>query len=107
MKHLTIINFLLCFNGLVIHFIYSIIKQKKQNLKFSLGFYIQDNALQSVVTTVAAISSLIMSDDIARVMQIVTIDGAPFYSLHSFISGLLPMFFINKVMKIFKASPEV
>ncbi|GEM_PF-4180235 len=107
MKHLTLLNFLLCFNGLVIHFIYSVIKQKKQDLKFSMGFYIQDNALQSIVTIIAAISSLIMADDIARIMRIVTIDGAPFYSIHSFISGLLPMFFINKVMKIFKASPEV
>ncbi|MDO9186929.1 MAG: hypothetical protein Q7W13_13025 [Bacteroidia bacterium] len=107
MKHLTLLNFFLCFNGLVLHFIYSVIKQKKQDLKFSMGFYIQDNILQSIATIIAAISSLLMADDIARILHIITVDGSPFYSVHSFISGLIPMFFINKIMKLFKATPEV
>lgn len=69
-----------------------------------MGFYIQDNILQSIATIIAAISSLLMAEDIARILHI-TVDGSPFYSVHSFISGLIPMFFINKVMKLFKAAP--
>ena len=107
MKNLTLINVILLFNGLLIHFIYAILKQKKQDIKFSLGFYIKDNWLQAIATIVCAASSLIMADDIAQLMHIQTADGSPFYSAHAFISGLIPMFFINKIVKLFKASPEV
>lgn len=103
MNHITILNVLLLFNGLVIHFFYSVLKQKKKDKKFSMGFYIQDNALQTIVTIIAAISSLLMADDIAGLMHIQTVDGSPFYAAHAFISGLLPMFFIDRIMKIIKA----
>jgi hypothetical protein len=107
MKNLTLINVILLFNGLLIHFIYALLKQKQLDTKFSAGFYIKDNWLQALATIVCAISSLIMADDIAKLLQIQTPDGSAFYSVHAFISGLLPMFFINKIVKLFKASPEV
>lgn len=107
MKNLTIINIILLLNGLIIHFIYAMLKQKKQDIKFSTGFYIKDNWMQAVAIIICAFSSLIMADDIAKIMNIQTPDGSPYYSVHAFISGLLPMYFINKIFKLFKASPEL
>jgi hypothetical protein len=103
MNHLTVLNIFLLFNGLVIHFIYSYLKKKKQDVKFLMGFYIQDNILQFIATIIAGISSLLMAEDIAGLMHIQTEEGSPFYAMHAFISGLLPMFFINRIIKLLKA----
>ena len=106
MKNLTILNVVLLFNGLIIHAIYAIIKQKKQNVKFSLGFYIKDNWLTMLATAIAAFSSLLMADDIAKLIHVHTEEGSPFYAVHSFISGILPMFFITRILKAFNASSD-
>lgn len=104
MKNITIINVILLFNGLIIHLIYAMIKKKQQDIKFSTGFYIKDNWMQAVASILCAVSSLIMANDIAQLLHIQTPDGSPYYAVHSFISGLVPMFFINKIFKLFKAA---
>lgn len=106
MQHLTTTNILLLFLGLLMNLLYAVQKQKKLKQQFLFGFYLKDNWITMVLNIIAAFASLIMVDDLANILHIQTDSGSSFYTIHAFISGVLPMVIIEKVIKIFKAKAD-
>jgi len=104
MEHLTLNNILLLFCGIIIKFLYALEKQRKQNKQFFIGFFFKDNAIEFGLTLVAGFASLIMSDDMIKLLRVQASDGSPFYSAHAFISGIAPMFIISKIIKLVKVN---
>jgi len=102
MQHLTLVNIVLLFCGILINFLTAVSKTKKQGKPFLLGFFFKDNAIEIITTLVAAFASLIMADDLLKLFHVSADDGSPFYSIHAFVSGIMPMFFISKIMKLYK-----
>ena len=106
MQHLTPTNILLLFLGLLMNLLYAIQKQKKQNKQFLLGFYLKDNWITMLLNIVAAFASLIMVDDLAKLLHIQMDGGSPFYTIHALVSGIIPLVVIEKVIKLFKTKTD-
>jgi hypothetical protein len=102
MEHLTGTNILLLFCGIIIHFLYAVKKQQRLGKQFLIGFFLKDNRVEIALTLIAGFASLIMSDDIIKLLGIQAEDGSPFYSAHAFISGIAPLLIIRKIMKLAK-----
>lgn len=102
MTHLTPTNILLLLLGLALNFLYALQKAKKTDKTFSLGFYAKDNWIQVLITLISGFASLIMADDLLKLFHVTADDGSPFYTVHAFVSGILPLFIIDKIMKIYK-----
>ncbi|MGQ0829878.1 MAG: hypothetical protein ACT4ON_15945 [Bacteroidota bacterium] len=102
MEHLTLSNILLLFCGITIKFLYAVKKQQRQGKPFLIGFFLKDNLIEIALTLVAGFASLIMSDDMIKLLGVQAADGSPFYSAHAFISGIAPLFVIGKIMKLVK-----
>ena len=102
MQHLTITNIALLFFGILIKFLTTIQAQKKKGQPFLIGFFFKDNIIEILLTLVGAFSSLMMADDLLKLLHVTADDGSPFYTIHAFVSGIMPMFFISKIIKLFK-----
>ena len=102
MAQLTATNILLLFLGLALNFLYALQKAKKSDKTFSLGFYAKDNWIQIFITLISAFASLVMADDLLKLLHVTADDGSPFYTIHAFVSGILPMLIIDKIMKLYK-----
>lgn len=102
MEHLTVTNVLLLFLGLLLNFLYALQKAKKDDKTFSVGFYIKDNWIAVLITVISAFASLIMADDLLKLFQVNADADSPFYTVHAFISGIIPVFIIEKIMKLYK-----
>ncbi len=106
MNHLTITNILLLFCGFFIKFLYALQKQKSMKIPFQMGFFIQDNWISVSLTLVAGFASLLMSDDLVKLLHIQAADNSPFYSIHALLSGIVPLFFIEKILNLIGAKPN-
>ena len=102
MAHLTVTNVILLFLGLLLNLLYALQKAKKESKTFSAGFYIKDNWIQVVITIVCAFASLIMADDLLKLFQVNADPESPFYTVHAFISGIIPVYIIEKITKLYK-----
>lgn len=106
MQNLTPTNIVLLFLGLIFHFCYAVIKAKKQKKDFLLGFYFKDNVFLVIATIVAAFASLLMASDLLKLFHVQADDGSPFFTIHAFVSGIMPMFFVSKLQKLYKAGND-
>lgn len=106
MEHLTLTNILLLFCGFLIKFLYAIQKQKKLNLPFQHGYFFKDNLVSILLTLVAGFASLLMADDLVKLMHMQADDSSPFYTIHALLSGIVPLFFIEKILKLIGATPD-
>lgn len=106
MNHLTLLNITLLFCGFIIKFLYAIQKQKRQKLPFQIGFFFKDSWVSIALTLVAGFASLLMADDIVKMLHIQAEDNAPFYTIHALLSGIVPLFFIEKILKLIGATPN-
>lgn len=102
MAHLTVTNVLLLFLGLLLNLLYALQKAKKESKTFSAGFYIKDNWIQVCITIISAFASLIMADDLLKLFQVSADSDSPFYTVHAFVSGIIPVFIVEKIMKLYK-----
>lgn len=106
MNHLTLTNILLLFCGFFIKFLYAMQKQKKMKLPFQHGFFFKDNWVSIALTLVAGFASLLMTDDLVKLLHIQAADDSPFYTIHALLSGIVPLFFIEKILKLIGATPD-
>ena len=102
MAHLTVTNIILLFLGLILNILYALQKAKKESKIFSAGFYIKDNWIQVLITIVCAFASLIMADDLLKLFQVSAEPDSPFYTIHAFVSGIIPVFIVEKITKLYK-----
>jgi hypothetical protein len=102
MEQLTFINILLLFCGLLLNATYALQKAKKQEKTFSFGFYIKDNLLMIVGTIIAAFVCLVLAKPLISLCGVTVPDGSPIFTIHAFISGIIPMYFIEKIKKLYK-----
>lgn len=102
MEHLTPTNILLLFCGIIVKFLYVVKKQQKRKKQFLIGFFFKDNFIEILLTLIVGFASLIMSDDLIKLLKIQALDGSFFYSAHAFISGIASLFILDKLMKLIK-----
>ena len=106
MNHLTVTNIILLFCGFIIKFLYAVQKQKRQKLPFQIGFFFKDSWVSIALTLVAGFASLLMTDDLVKMLHIQAADDSPFYTIHALLSGIVPLFFIEKILKLIGATPN-
>lgn len=102
MEQLTFINVLLLFCGLVLNLIYAIQKAKNDDKAFSFGFYLKDNSLSIVGTIVAGFVCLVLAKPLISLCGVSIPDGSSFFTVHAFISGIIPIYFIEKIKKLYQ-----
>lgn len=99
MNHLTPLNILLLFSGLILKLLYSLKKRKQKGELFSAGYYIKTNWIDMLITIVCSFTSLLMADDIISFLNVKATDGSSFYTFHAFLSGVASTFIIDKILK--------
>lgn len=102
MEQLTLFNVLLLFCGLLLNATFALQKAKKDDKTFSFGFYIKDNALIIAGTVVAGFACLVLGKPLISLCGVSVPDGSPFFCVHAFISGIIPMYFIEKLKKLYQ-----
>ncbi len=101
LSHLNFLNILLLFCGLIINALYAIQKAKKQDQAFSLGFFIKDNAVLMLLNIIVAFVSLVLAPQLISICGMSVPDGSAFFPLHALISGVVPLYFIDKLLKLY------
>lgn len=99
---LTPMNIFLLLCGLFIKALYALQKAKKEDRTFSLGYYLKDNWVTMVLTVVTGFVCLVLVKDLITVLGISVVNGSSFYSLHALVCGMTPLFFIEKLIKLYK-----
>lgn len=99
---LTPFNIFLLLCGLIINALYALQKAKKDDRTFSLGYYLKDNWVSMLLTMITGLVCLILAKDLISVLGITVANGSSFYSLHALICGIIPQYFIDKLIKLYK-----
>lgn len=103
MTHITILNVLLLFLGLVFNTFYSLQKAKNAGKLISLGYFIKDNWITMGMTVVSGFISLLLAPQLIKACGLTAASGDDsFYMAHAVVSGIIPLFFIDKLLKLFK-----
>ncbi|MFN8317168.1 MAG: hypothetical protein U0T32_12045 [Chitinophagales bacterium] len=102
MEMLTPMNIFLLLCGLFINALYALQKAKKEDRTFSLGYYLKDNWVTMVLTVVTGFVCLVLAKDLITVLGISVANGSSFYSLHALVCGIIPQYFIEKLIKLYK-----
>lgn len=100
MIHLTTLNILLAFLGLVLQILFTIQKVLKSKvIAFSLPRWIQENWFNTIIGIVCTAISLLMAGDMVKSMGLSASDGSIFYSFHAFLSGYMGRELIFRIIK--------
>lgn len=100
MEQLTITNIALLLCGIALKFLFTLLGIKKEKKHFSLGFFIKDNWIVIAITIIGGFASLLMADDLVTYLGVYSTTGAPFFKIHAFLSGFLPMVILSKIQKL-------
>jgi H+/gluconate symporter-like permease len=101
MEQLTLINVIIMILGVTLNILFKLrrVLDKGTPDKFSLKFWIKDNWIVLSITVIGAITSLLMADDLIKMLGVTAEDGAPFFKIHAFLSGFVPHVMIDRMKK--------
>lgn len=101
MNQLTLLNIILLLMGLALHVLLSVQKILKDPVKqFSIPRWVQENWINFAIALIAAGASLLMAEDLVKVLRLAPDSDSPFYSFHAFLSGYMGREMIFKALKV-------
>jgi hypothetical protein len=98
------IYLILAFLGMFIHILMKVLnrKDKTKKLSFKVFFSNSSNWIRMILAVVSTIAILLMSSDIADILNIKLSDGSPGKSLLAFMAGYLNHSIIRNLLSTFE-----
>lgn len=101
MEQLTITNIVLALCGLLLH-IGAVYKSAQRKEGFLPAIFFEKNWVSLIMSIVAAVASILMSEEIIELLGFPVGKEAMFFKVHAFISGYMGSSVLSRVFKIFK-----
>ena len=102
----TPLNLLLLLCGLVINGLRAAQKAKENDTKFSFKFFVKDNWITIALTMITGFVSLVMAPDVMKSLEVTANEDSAFYSIHALISGIIPAYLLDELIKPYKKGKQ-
>lgn len=100
MEHITLINIIFLFIGILLHILIDYTKNRKVKKQFTFDKWFRENKITIIISFLVGFVSLYFVDLALDGLGVTAERDALFYEAHAFISGFAPYATFAKIFKI-------